>query len=72
MPAKFIDLGNNEAYIIIKEGKYHQVKRMFGTVGLGVNELHRESIGGLFLPESLNSGECIETTKEELESGDKY
>lgn len=53
--------------IIITEGKYHQVKRMFGTVGLGVNELHRESIGGLTLPETLKSGECMEMTKSELE-----
>lgn len=53
--------------IIITEGKYHQVKRMFGTVGLGVNELHRESIGGLNLPDTLKSGECIEMSKIELE-----
>ena len=46
-------LSQNKARIIITEGKYHQVKRMFGVVGLGVNELHRESIGGLILPEDL-------------------
>ena len=57
----------NVARIVITEGKYHQIKRMFGTVGLGVNQLHRESIGGLVLPNTLKVGECIEMTKEELE-----
>lgn len=61
-------VSQNLARIIITEGKYHQIKRMFGTVGLGVNSLHRESIGNLSLPDTLNSGECIEMTKEELES----
>lgn len=58
----------NTARIIITEGKYHQIKRMFGTVGLGVNNLHRESIGGLVLPSNLKPGECIEMTKEQLEN----
>ncbi len=61
-------VAQNVARIIITEGKYHQVKRMFGTVGLGVNSLHRESIGGLYLPETLKSGECIEMTKSQLEN----
>ena len=61
-------IDKNIARVIISEGKYHQVKRMFGIVGLGVNELHREAIGGLCLPNDLKSGECIEMTKEYLES----
>ena len=43
--------------VTIYEGKYHQIKRMFGTVGLGVNELKRESIGGLVLDPNLKEGE---------------
>ncbi len=66
-PAVLEKTAENKARIIITEGKYHQVKRMFGTVGLGVNELHRESIGGLVIPETLGSGECIELTKQQLE-----
>ncbi len=66
-PAVLEKLAAKTARIIITEGKYHQVKRMFGTVGLGVNELHRESIGGLVIPETLKSGECIELTKQQLE-----
>lgn len=66
-PATLESISENVARIIITEGKYHQIKRMFGTVGLGVNALHREAIGGLALPEGMITGECIEMTKEQLE-----
>ncbi len=65
-PAVLQNLGQNKARIIITEGKYHQIKRMLGRVGLGVNSLHRESIGGLTLPGNLSEGECIELTKQQL------
>lgn len=58
----------NVARIIITEGKYHQIKRMFGTVGLGVNQLHRESIGNLTLPPELLQGECVEIDAETLKN----
>lgn len=67
-PAELYRISQNIARIIITEGKYHQIKRMFGTVGLGVNSLHRESIGNLRLPDTLKEGECIEMTKQELET----
>lgn len=67
-PATLERLAQNMARIIITEGKYHQIKRMFGVVGLGVNSLHRESIGNLFLPDDLNAGECVELTKQQLET----
>lgn len=54
------DLGENRAEIKISEGKYHQIKRMFGVVGLGVNELCRVGFGDLILPDSLKEGDCIE------------
>lgn len=66
-PAELQRISENIARIIITEGKYHQIKRMFGTVGLGVNQLHRESIGGLTLPDNLHKGDCIEMTKKQLE-----
>lgn len=56
-PAKLEILRKNIARLTITEGKYHQVKRMFGVFGLGVNSLHRESIGELSLPEDLSAGE---------------
>lgn len=67
-PAELINLGNRQAEIKISEGKYHQIKRMFGTVGLGVEELERIALGGLKLPENLSSGECRELEKSEIES----
>lgn len=54
------------AYVTVTEGKYHQIKRMFGVVGLGVNKLHRVSIGKLTLPEDLNSGEARELKTQEI------
>lgn len=66
--AKLQRIGDKTARIIITEGKYHQIKRMFGTQDLGVNKLHRESIGNLHLPENLKEGQCIELTKETVNS----
>lgn len=53
-------LSDNNAVVTIREGKYHQIKRMFGVLGLGVNKLKRLSIGKLTLPEDLAKGEVIE------------
>lgn len=50
-------LGDCMAEIKISEGKYHQIKRMFGTVGLGVNALKRSALGGLSLPDDLQEGQ---------------
>ena len=52
----------------IVEGKYHQIKRMFGTVDRGVVWLKRYTMGGLVLDERLNEGECRPVTAEELEN----
>lgn len=58
----------NTAEIKICEGKFHQIKRMFGTVGLGVNALERTAVGNFLLPEDLPQGACSETDSEALES----
>lgn len=52
--------------IVITEGKYHEIKRLFGVVGAGVNELHRLRIGKVTLDCALASGEYREMTEEEL------
>ena len=57
-PAKLEIIDKNVAELTITEGKYHQIKRMFGTVGLGVVELKRIKIGLFDLPENLQEGEC--------------
>lgn len=61
-------ISDNVARVKICEGKYHQIKRMFGVVGLGVNELMRESVGGLALPENLREGDCIELSEQEIKA----
>ncbi len=67
-PAILKPSGRCSAYVTVTEGKYHQIKRMFGVVGLGVNLLHRVSIGKLILPESLSPGEFVELTEAEKAS----
>lgn len=52
--------------IIICEGKYHQVKRMFAATGNRVVSLHRTKMGGLSLDDTLKFGECREITESEL------
>ena len=61
-------VGENRAKITITEGKYHQIKRMFGVVNLGVNALHRESIGDIILPKELKFGECVEILSNYVDS----
>lgn len=52
--------------ITICEGKYHQIKRMFGVVECGVTFLKRTHMGGVPLDKSLDFGECRELTNQEL------
>ncbi|MCD8327952.1 MAG: rRNA pseudouridine synthase [Ruminococcus sp.] len=62
LPAKLerIDGEARKCYLILNEGKYHQVKRMFGAVGNKVTYLKRISIGKIFLDENLPVGNCLE------------
>ena len=52
--------------LIITEGKFHQVKRMFEAVGKQVVYLKRLEMGSLKLDDSLSEGEYRELTEEEL------
>jgi 16S rRNA pseudouridine516 synthase len=54
--------------VVIYEGKFHQVKRMFEAVGKKVKYLKRVTMGNLVLDESLGLGECRELMEEELSS----
>lgn len=54
--------------VVIKEGKYHQIKRMFASLGSKVIELKRIAMGGLALDETLKPGEARLITEEELKS----
>ena len=50
----------------LRQGVYHQIKRMFGVYGAGVNALHREAIGGLALDAQLAPGQWRELSAEEV------
>ena len=52
--------------VILKEGMYHQIKRMYGAYGLKVLELKRVQMGKLPLDPNLEEGKCRELTAEEL------
>lgn len=55
-PAQMQTLSPRCARLILTEGRYHQVRRMFAAVGNRVETLHRLGIGGLFLP-ALEAGQ---------------
>lgn len=57
----------SEIELSITEGKFHQVKRMFESVGKKVVYLKRLSMGMLLLDSTLEEGTYRELTEEELE-----
>ncbi|MFQ9156800.1 MAG: pseudouridine synthase [Blautia sp.] len=69
MPAKLEILNTDGEYseilLTIREGKFHQVKRMMEAVGKTVVYLKRLSMGGLVLPEDLPIGQWRMLTTEE-------
>lgn len=70
LPAKLSILERGRISLIevtIYEGKFHQVKRMFKSVGKEVIYLKRVAMGGLGLDEGLIPGEFREMTEEELQ-----
>lgn len=58
----------SEVRLTIREGKYHQVKRMFAAVGKPVISLKRVAMGSLKLDETLAEGEYRALTEEEIRS----
>ena len=70
LPAKLEILTSAEEsqiLLTIQEGRFHQVKRMFESVGKKVTYLKRMSMGSLILDENLKKGEYRPLTKEEIE-----
>lgn len=69
MPAELFILKagqRSEIELVLHEGKFHQVKRMFEAVGRKVLFLKRIRMGGLDLDPMLAPGECRELTPEEV------
>lgn len=57
----------SEVYITIREGKYHQIKRMFESLGKKVIYLKRLRMGDLKLDERLALGEYRELSEDEMQ-----
>ena len=70
LPAEFEgDMNNkNECTLILHEGKFHQVKRMFEALDNKVVFLKRISIGNLSLDKNLALGECMEILHKDVEN----
>ncbi len=72
MPARLDILSTTQdesiVQIHLKEGKFHQVKRMVKACGKTVVDLQRLTMGPLKFDESLALGESRPLTEEELES----
>ena len=54
------------ALVKLRQGVYHQIKRMFGVYGAGVDGLHRLAIGDVSLDEALAPGEWRVLTGNEI------
>lgn len=59
--------GTNTGIVTLTEGRYHQIKRMFGCFGAKVIELQRIGMGNFTLPDDLKMGECRELSEAELQ-----
>lgn len=66
LPAQLEITGNRQAAVVLHQGMYHQVKRMFAACGYHVEALHRSAMGGVLLDPGLAPGECRELTPEEV------
>ena len=67
LPAVLRPLGPGESLVILREGKYHQVRRMLAARGLPVTYLERRQEGPLTLGD-LPRGQFRELTEAEIEA----
>ena len=71
MPAhlEILESGDiSEIEVVIQEGKFHQIKRMFEAVGKKVIYLKRLSMGSLVLDPTLSPGEWRRLTDDEIKA----
>ena len=62
------DAFESEVRVTLREGRYHQIKRMFAALACEVVYLKRLSMGSLKLDESLAPGDCRLLTEKETEA----
>ena len=67
-PCKITLKTDKSGEIILTEGKYHEIKRLFGYTGNKVTYLKRLSFANIKLDENLLEGECRYLTDEEVKS----
>lgn len=69
LPAEFTGSVENdcECTLVLHEGKFHQVKRMFEQLGNKVAYLKRTSIGEMPLDRDLPLGECLEILHKDVD-----
>jgi len=67
LPAELSIIDEHHVSLVLHEGRYHQVRRMFAAVGNHVTELCRSHIGALALDEtSLQAGDYLSVSVEEV------
>jgi 16S rRNA pseudouridine516 synthase len=66
LPAELEIIGSHHARLTLHEGRYHQIKRMFGHFDNKVLRLHRESMGPLHLDTTLAPGSYRSLTAAEI------
>ena len=65
--AEIISEDSTICRVVLRQGLYHQIKRMFKKHGLTVLELKRVKMGNLPLDDSLLPGECRYLSQKELD-----
>ena len=68
LPAGLGELGEGQALVTLREGKYHQIKRMCASRGKPVTYLKRLRFGPLTLDEALEPGQWRPLTEGEVEA----
>lgn len=67
-PARLRIIDDRHAEVSLVEGRYHQIKRMFGHFQNRVLQLHRIAIGNLHLDSTLDAGQSRRLTALEVDS----
>ncbi len=67
LPAQVKRIDDKTILLTLREGKYHQVKRMLVAVGHHVEQLHRQQIGKIILDPHLKAGEWRELSEDEIQ-----
>ena len=66
-PCKITEYKDCKGYITLTEGKYHEIKRIFGANHNKITYLERVSFGKITLDETLPRGSFRELTPKEIE-----